>query len=218
MSSLGVCTLVSTQEKQSKNDGSNCDARTNRLTHRLPQTTTDDGCAHTAWEILCCLIHGRVVVPATTSMISFLEIAVCVVCPHQRETLKNCYIIKWWRWVLSATRVTRSLCLVAAVLVLTVTLLLQPVGLANAQGPGDYIVTELSVDILSAVTPGGVRTVIYTFAAGTLPVGVAIPPISPVGGVMTLANKAVILTPYLALVGLLLAASVLLVLRGRQRS
>jgi streptogramin lyase len=163
---------------------------------------------------------------------------------------------------LSAIRVRRSLCLVAAVLVLAVTLLLQPVGLANAQGPGDYIVTELGVDILSAVTPSGVRTVIYTFAAGTQPTGVAIdhggnyivaestvpvlsritpggvrtviytfavgtfpfavaiPPIleSPVGGVVTLTNEAVILTPYLALVGLLLAASVLLVLGGRHKS
>jgi len=65
--------------------------------------------------------------------------------------------------------------LAATVLVLTATLLLQPVVLVNAQAaPGDYIVTEWGPEVLSRVTPGGVRTVIYTFAGGTNPASVAI--------------------------------------------
>jgi len=55
------------------------------------------------------------------------------------------------------------------------TLLLQPIVQVNAQpNPGDYIVTEYSINVLSKVTPGGVRTITYTFADGTGPASVAI--------------------------------------------
>ena len=45
---------------------------------------------------------------------------------------------------------------------------------ASAQDPGDYIVTECSVDKLVKITPQGMKTVIYEFVDGTGPAGVAI--------------------------------------------
>jgi len=69
----------------------------------------------------------------------------------------------------------RKIPLVAATSILIATLLLQPVAHVNAQPQaGDYIVTELMTGVLSRVTPGGVRTPIFTFAAGADPVHVAI--------------------------------------------
>ena len=82
--------------------------------------------------------------------------------------------LRYEKWVLREDG-NGSMFLAATVLVLTATLLLQPIVLVNAQpNPGDYIVTEFFADALSKVTPGGVRTVIYTFAGGTNPAGVAI--------------------------------------------
>jgi hypothetical protein len=67
-----------------------------------------------------------------------------------------------------------SLFLVTTILLLSVTLCFQPTLAAPTPSPGDYIVTEYSGDKLSMITPGGVRTVIYTFAASAVPGGVAI--------------------------------------------
>jgi len=65
--------------------------------------------------------------------------------------------------------------LTVTILVLTATLLLQPVAPVNAQPqPSDYIVTEWVASVLSMVTPGGVRTPIFAFAPATVPIGVAI--------------------------------------------
>ena len=69
----------------------------------------------------------------------------------------------------------RKIPLVAATFILVAILLLQPAAYVNAQpDPGDYIVTEFGISVLSMVTPSGVRTPIFNFAAGTQPYGVAI--------------------------------------------
>ena len=63
--------------------------------------------------------------------------------------------------------------LIATIIILTVTLHLQPIGFVNAQaGPGDYIVTEYASGKLWRVTPGGVVTLIASGLSG--PRGVAI--------------------------------------------
>ncbi len=67
---------------------------------------------------------------------------------------------------------TTYLLLIATLLSLAVPLVLATS--ASAQIPGDYIVTEYGTDTLSSITPAGVRTVIFSFAGGTRPIGVAI--------------------------------------------
>ena len=64
----------------------------------------------------------------------------------------------------------------AIVLILISTILLQAVPFANAQppNPGDYIVPEYNGDFLSRIAPSGARTALFSFAAGTGPVGVAV--------------------------------------------
>ena len=69
--------------------------------------------------------------------------------------------------------------LAATVLMLSMTLFFEPIvhvdGAVPPQpNPGDYIVTEYDINVLSKVTPGGVRTITYTFADGTGPASVAI--------------------------------------------
>jgi hypothetical protein len=71
-------------------------------------------------------------------------------------------------------RLNGSTCLIATILILTSILFLQSVAYVSAQNSGDYIVTEFDANILSEVTSGGARTVIYAFPAGTFPIGVAI--------------------------------------------
>jgi len=68
-----------------------------------------------------------------------------------------------------------SIFLVAAILILSTTLCFIQISLAApTPSPGDYIVCEFSNDVLSMITPGGVRTVIHSFTTLSLPVGVAI--------------------------------------------
>jgi len=66
-----------------------------------------------------------------------------------------------------------SILLIVTILIISVTVHFQPVARA-ASNAGNYIVTEAGASKLSMVTPGGVRTVIYSFAVGTRPMGVAI--------------------------------------------
>jgi DNA-binding beta-propeller fold protein YncE len=83
---------------------------------------------------------------------------------------------------------------------------------------GNYIVTEESTDIICKITLGGSRTVIFTFADDTDPWGVAIYPAipAPVGGVATSVNKLEILTPYIALAGLIITVSTVYVIKRRK--
>jgi PKD repeat protein len=65
--------------------------------------------------------------------------------------------------------------LTTALFLLSAILCFQPAALADpAPSPGDYIVVEMDNAKLVMVTPGGVRTEIYSFAAGTMPRNVAI--------------------------------------------
>jgi len=98
-------------------------------------------------------------------------------------------------------------------------LFLQPIAYVSAQDAGDYIVAEQLASVLSRITPGGVRTVIYAFAAGAWPMRVAIYPglPRPVGGIVMPANKLEILTPYLALAGLVAAISTVVVIKRRSK-
>ena len=72
--------------------------------------------------------------------------------------------------------------------------------------------------MLSEVTPGGVRTVVFTFAPNTGPWGVAIVVTStqPVGGLVMPVNKLDIIAPYLALAGLIVAVSAVVVVKKRR--
>ena len=88
---------------------------------------------------------------------------------------------EWKRLHLAVPDTKHSMFLIATILILTAILLLQPIARVNAQPmPGDYIVIEQQfpspplTQFLSTVTPGGVRTIIFPFAAGTNPAGVAI--------------------------------------------
>jgi DNA-binding beta-propeller fold protein YncE len=65
--------------------------------------------------------------------------------------------------------------LAAIILVLSMVSFFQPTLIVNAQpNAGDYIVAEYGANVLSRVTPSGVRAVICTFPAGAQPMGVAI--------------------------------------------
>jgi hypothetical protein len=85
---------------------------------------------------------------------------------------------------------------------------------------GNYIVTEQSSDRLSLVTPGGTVTVI-TSSNLNRPHGVAfkgelvVHP-RPVGGLVMSVNKFEILTPYLALAGLIMAVSAVVAVKKRR--
>jgi PKD repeat protein len=68
-----------------------------------------------------------------------------------------------------------SIFLAATIFILTATLCFQPISLADpAPAVGDYIVTEPSAHKLAMITPGGVRTEIYSFAPNQYPYGIAI--------------------------------------------
>ena len=88
---------------------------------------------------------------------------------------------------------------------------------------GNYVVTQQSSDRLSLVTPGGTVTVI-TSSDLNRPTGVAIEsrqssrpsnPTQHVGGQLFTANKLVVLSPYLALIGVVTVAAFVL---KRQKS
>ncbi len=84
-------------------------------------------------------------------------------------------VFKWRRLGLAIANRKYSMFLVATILMLSMTLFSQLIVHVNAQpAPGDYIVTEGLADVLCMVTPGGVRTVIYSFVSRNGPVGVAI--------------------------------------------
>ena len=82
-------------------------------------------------------------------------------------------------------------------------------GNASAQpSTSYYIVTEYGSGELSKVTPGGTISLITGGLSG--PVGVTIvPETNPVGGIYAPTDRLSILTPYIALVGLIGAISII---------
>jgi len=74
--------------------------------------------------------------------------------------------------------------------------------------------------VLSRITPGGVRSPIFNFAASTLPVDFAIVPLacSPVGDAWALVDKLAVLAAYVGLVVIAVMITVLMVISPRKRS
>ena len=102
-----------------------------------------------------------------------------------------------------------------ATLVYTFAQLTLPAGVV-VNSAGDYVVAEQGTEVLSQINPSGTtRTVIYTFAGGSTPFGVAIVPsprvVTPVGGLLEPVNKLAIVSPYLALFGLVATVVVVVV-------